>query len=114
MQVTQPFEIDVISVKDIFCQSPVNGREEIPANVIFGTFSTKSRHAYVPENGPVLRRWHFEAVMANHPEKNCRYFVRIGVGDGPDFVRNIVAEHLKKLKLTGACDTFLSEKDIGL
>ena len=111
MQVTQSFEIDVISVKETWVQNTraaVAGSDEIPAYVIFGSFSTARKYAYDLEKVTTLKS-HFEAVMGVHPVEG-RFFVRVGLmgDDWNKLFQGILAEHLKQLDLTGTCDTFLS------
>lgn len=115
MQVTHPFEIDVISVKESTYQEYQHGggHKERPSYEIFGTISTKSYHAYFPSPHAVHpaeeinHQWYFDAIMAEHSEIG-RYFVRIGImSSSPEFLLNILALHLKQLNLTGTCDTLL-------
>ena len=106
MQIAQTFDIDVISVKESTYseyQLGVGGHIDRPSYEIFGTISTKSYHAYFPSPLATLpaeelkHQWYFDAIMAEHPEIG-RYFVRIGADFAPDFLRNILADHLKKIE----------------
>jgi hypothetical protein len=116
MQVAQPFEIDVISVKETWVQNTraaVAGSDEIPAYVIFGSFSTKRKYAYDLEKVSDIKS-HFEAVMGIHPVEG-RFFVRIGLlgDDWSNLFQGIIASHLKQLNLTGTCDTLLPVSETG-
>jgi hypothetical protein len=113
MQVLQPIEIDIISVREIPVQNIgaiITGTNEVPAYLIFGLFSTKTQYAYSTEEKISEHKSYFEAVMGEHPVSG-RFFVRIGTMNGgggfSDLFRDIIASHLLKLDLIGTCDTYL-------
>ena len=120
MQVSHPFEINVISVRanTLGHHGALvgGGSEDLPAFEIFGTLATQTISAYSLGHPAGAKqseqRWYFDAVMAVHPEHG-RFFVRAGLvgGEGPDYFRDILCAHLNELDLTGTCDTLLPETE---
>jgi hypothetical protein len=97
MKIAQPFELKIISVRH-------TNYTDQPAYNIYGELTTSCRYAYGTKDKRCRSRWAFDALMVAPPGRD-RYFVRIAPlsRDAPDFVRDLVGEHLRNLDLSGMC-----------
>ena len=111
MKIAQTFDLEIISIKYITITRDCSlTGPQIPAYEIFGKLTTSCQYAYFPNpNKPKARQvekgWHFSAVMAEDSRVG-RYFISIGPVDpsAPDFLRDIIGEHLRSMDLSGVCD----------
>jgi len=111
MKIAQAFDLEIISIRHITVTKDhgLTG-PQYPAYEIFGKLSTQCQYAYFPnpvqrDLKEITKSWHFSALMIDHPEIG-HYFASVGPLDSQtsDLIREIVAEHLRNMDLSGALE----------